>query len=287
MRTHIITSIALLLIGLLIMSITPVPRSAVISAPGAVREYVILSPHFDDAALSLGGFLAQHGSQSTVVTFFTAPPKTSMKTSWDNEAGFTDSTIAANVRRKENEKALGIFSNAVINLDYLDNQYRKDAADAALLTTTFKYDIEYIITSAHGHHISVYGPSDFGKDITHPDHKILHDAFIAAEKENTVPNVDFYLYEDFPYVERYSIENQLPLKDFLESADSLHLALEAYSLRNIDAYEKIRAIREYASQVAAFSSIHKDIIKSAQSFTQNRCAPQSIFPCEVVYKIIP
>ena len=89
---------------------------------------MILSPHFDDAAISLGGLLAKEGAESVVATFFTGTPKPSLSRPWDLASGFADSSAAMQERVRENTLSLGslrVPDAAIINYAYLDNQYRE------------------------------------------------------------------------------------------------------------------------------------------------------------------
>jgi hypothetical protein len=87
---------------------------------------IIFSPHFDDAVLSLGGFLSYLKNKSNIViaTFFTAPPSHDVSTKFDLSSGFRTSTEAVTEREKENERSLKLLNCKIKNFGYVDSQYR-------------------------------------------------------------------------------------------------------------------------------------------------------------------
>ncbi|MEK9184873.1 MAG: PIG-L family deacetylase [Patescibacteria group bacterium] len=235
-------------------------------------QIIILSPHFDDAVLSLGGLIAKEKEKIIVATFFTDKPKNKITTYWDTISGFHNSDQAISDRIMENYNALMPFNVEIVNFGFLDNQYR-DNKDNFELKEKIVLDIEKIIDNLPNKDISIYGPSYFGEIITHPDHKLLHDVFIeVAKNRNSDTSLNFFLYEDFPYVERFRKEygNIIPLSE-----------------NEIRA--KIHAIGQYTSQVKAFKELNDNILRLAEHFTRTRCPrlPAEYKGCEVVHKIHP
>ena len=233
-------------------------------------KIIILSPHFDDAVLSLGGLIAKKKEKIIVATFFTNKPKNKITTYWDTISGFHNSDEAINNRIVENYNALMPFNVEIINFGFLDNEYRENKNDIEL-KEKITLDIEKIIDNLPNKNITIYGPSYFGETITHPDHKLLHDAFIeVARNRNLDTRLDFYLYEDFPYIERFRKEygNIIPL---------LENEIQA----------KIHSIGQYTSQVKAFESLNENITNLANHFTRTRCPhlPAEYRGCEMVYRI--
>jgi hypothetical protein len=85
---------------------------------------LVLSPHFDDGVLSLGGLLASYPERATAVSFFTTHAGEPLKTRWDRISGFADSREATERRNVENEAALQSLGVAGQNFTYEDAQYR-------------------------------------------------------------------------------------------------------------------------------------------------------------------
>src|ERR1019366_3066882 len=95
---------------------------------GMKRMNIILSPHLDDAVLSLGGLLAREGADSIVASFFAGAPATALQQPWDTACGFINSDHAIRERIDENQKALawlGTPRTHIRDYPYLDVEYRK------------------------------------------------------------------------------------------------------------------------------------------------------------------
>ncbi len=262
---------------------------------------IILSPHFDDAVLSLGGFMAERKTPIIVATFFTGKPSEVVRGSWDKLSGFKNSDEALAARSEENVRALGRIGAYPLNLSYLDFQYKRGrlSASGEKIVQSTKKDIETILKElSDSAEISIYGPAEFGPEITHPDHKILHDAFTAVAREKLgQKNLRFFYYEDFPYVARYESSGSTTLKKFLEEVNG-GLALREIFLpigsSALDA--KIKTIGAYSSQDKAFESLGENIGAAARQYARGRCSALTRKPftrpalrggqaCEVVYEI--
>lgn len=252
---------------------------------------IILSPHFDDAALSLGGFMAENNSPVVVITFFGGKPAETLQGSWDILSGFKDSAEAVTQRTEENARALAKAKAYPLNLNYVDFQYRRERDEAAEenLTALIEKDIGTIIENfSDTKTLSIYGPAEFGPDITHTDHKTLHEAFVKIAREKTAQkNLRFFFYEDFPYVARYQGSATNSLQDFLEKNSGLKLLKLSLSVSTTTLDTKIKAINAYTSQEKAFEALGANIAREAKNFTGNRCKKPGKTPyaCEVVYEI--
>jgi LmbE family N-acetylglucosaminyl deacetylase len=249
---------------------------------------IVLSPHYDDAVLSLGGMLATHSGKEVVATFFTGLPHSHATTQWDARSGFLDSDFAVETRKKENERALAIFNADAINYGYLDYQYRHNESESESdleLEKEITSDIQALISSyGTTTKIFLYAPAVYPSSIAHADHTVVHNAFIDVMQSYPNSNVTFYVYEDFPYVQRYSEYAMHSLEKYLEDADSILVTEINMPLSEINILEKQKALAEYSSQVMPLSeSVKKNIIQDDIEYTKKRCGSNA---CEVVYKII-
>ncbi len=261
------------------------PQTENISDIGEIPFTIILSPHFDDGVLSLGGLMAKLKDQALVATFFTQKPTELMHTQWDKISGFSDSDEAIFARTKENEKALLPLGTIIRNYDYPDFQYRKKGEDVKIRGEISK-DIETLIKVYKNRKISIYGPATFGPKITHPDHQIVHDALMDVWKNNKKAGIYFFIYEDFPYARQFTMSSQISLNSYLEGKEGMGFEESPIELDKQMFMEKITAIYEYKSQVKAFMSLGDDIGILAQKFFKERCRkllPES-YGCEVVHK---
>lgn len=253
---------------------------------------IILSPHFDDAVLSLGGTIAQSTSKIVVATFFAGQPEQDLYTHWDTMSGFAGSNQAVSLRVRENARAIDTLNHSVAikNFNYLDYQYRSRSPLAEhMIMEHIASDIKMLVSLYGNRPITIYGPAYFGKKITHPDHKIVHEAFIQISNELKEKNISFMEFEDFPYVNRFMNENKtIKLIDYLTTNDQTTLRQIILPIDSTNFSKKIAALTQYSSQMRAMSfGLNKTILDLASSFAQKRCengAP-SAYACEVVYKI--
>lgn len=102
-------------------------------------RYLVLSPHYDDAALSCGALL-EIPQDVHVATVFTAPPVPVMSTSWDQLCGFSDSDQAMAGRAAEERAAFADRADRHGALPLVEGQYfsgpRPDGDADALLDFT-------------------------------------------------------------------------------------------------------------------------------------------------------
>ena len=255
---------------------------------------LILSPHYDDAVLSLGGLMASSTTEITVATFFAGKPSVPTSTLWDRRSGFANSDQAVAARAVENRNALTPLNVKVVNFEYPDHQYRDDESkkDYSMLINQQTQDIEKLVadleTQYPHRHIEVYGPASFGPLITHPDHHILHEAMVRVARKPHDSSVEFFFYEDFPYVREFIKSGRNDLQTFLETKEQLqlHPVVVPFSRDRLD--QKIATIKTYSSQIEVFGSTdHIDLVQREIDFATHRC-PASIKAdaCEITYKVL-
>ncbi len=245
---------------------------------------IILSPHYDDAVLSLGGLLASTHDQKVVATFFTEAGEIATSTQWDGISGFKNSTEATTARIAENKDSLKILGAQEMNYSYMDSQYRKNG-DTSQIESDLTKDIQALISSFGTSTINVYGPAVFTKAITHPDHELVHNAFLDVAQNYPGDNVRFFIYEDYPYVERFNKEEVISLQKNLENNSGLYFTKIEIPLTSANVDEKINTLIKYTSQIKAFTSLKMDILQEARNYTNSRCESSLKKPCEVVYGI--
>ena len=256
------------------------------------RTRIVLSPHFDDAALSLGGLIAKstHSASSPIiVTAFTGTPKTATTTVWDSKSGFKDSTEAMTRRANENSNAANTLNSQIVNLDYLDNQYRPSIATSTL-ESNIAADIIKLIknydTSTSS--MEIYGPAIFSAKVNHYDHAILHDAYmdvIAEYKPRGI--VIFFIYEDFPYAEEAGAPKVDIAKALRSNTPNFSYAPIYIPLSDYAVSVKKDAIQAYTSQIKAMAANGLDIVPYTTDWTKNRCKGLFRVPsaCELVYQV--
>jgi LmbE family N-acetylglucosaminyl deacetylase len=264
---------------------TPAEKKISVSDSDIVKPLiVILSPHFDDGVLSLGGFMAKREQELLVATFFTQRPTEILHTNWDKISGFSNSDDAIFSRTKENENALAPFNTIIKNYDYPDFQYRKRNQDKEIRNGITK-DIQSIVETYENREIFIYGPAIFGEKITHPDHKIVHDAFMDFFRTNKKTNLHFFIYEDFLYIRQFMNTSLGNFNDFLNKQENIISKENSVELDKSELDEKISSIYAYPSQVKAFISLGDDLGIIADKFFQSRCkiTYPDFYACEVVH----
>ena len=89
----------------------------------------VISPHPDDAVLSLGGTIAtttRGGHAVRVVTVFAGDENATMAAGpWDRKSGFESAAAAARARAAEDDEACRILGAEPIRMPYLDKDYQR------------------------------------------------------------------------------------------------------------------------------------------------------------------
>jgi len=197
-----------------------------------------LSPHLDDAALSVGAALwsaARAGAAVSVVTVLAGDPASTLLAGrWDRRAGFATAGEAARVRRQEDARACRILGARPVWLPFADEQYER-APDEEIWT-----ELAPIVNRAN----VVLIP---GFPLVHPDH-----AWLTALVCDRLPSASLALYVEQPYamIVRRQLSAPPPGR-----AGTLGAEVEWEALRpGFRAWlAKQRAARAYASQLVAFA----------------------------------
>ncbi|SCL39564.1 N-acetylglucosaminyl deacetylase, LmbE family [Micromonospora pallida] len=144
---------------------------------------IVVSPHFDDGALSAASVL-RGGRSVLLVTVCGGSPAEGGDDEWDRLCGFESGPAAAAGRAAEDRAAAALAGNRVTHLPIPDAPYRTDFPSAtvvAALAPLFRPDVR------------VWAPLGIG---SHPDHVGTRDAVLTAAAGTGCP-VTFYA--DCPY----------------------------------------------------------------------------------------
>jgi GlcNAc-PI de-N-acetylase len=168
-----------------------------VSVPGG--PLLLLSPHFDDAALSCAALL-ERDEPIDVVTVFAGGPDPPRQGWWDEVCGFADSRESLAARKAEERAAVG-ERHRLSFLPLLDMQYvvgRRPASDAQAVRAA----VEQWAAGSGGGHVAVPAGAGVRRRLwkrggvtAHPDHLYLRDAVLSAR----LPGVTPLLYEELPY----------------------------------------------------------------------------------------
>ena len=181
---------------------------------------MVVSPHIDDAALSLGAAIscaARNGARVTILTVLAGDPAASEPAGeWDRECGFGTAGEAAAARRTEDEAACAHLGATALWLPYSDHQYERGGTDD---------EIRAAVVDAVGSSLPLLP----GFPLGHPDHRWLHELLepaFASERRG------FYLEQPYAATAR---------ADPAEGWSRLRATLG-------DQRRKLAACRAYASQ---------------------------------------
>ncbi|MFQ5612083.1 MAG: PIG-L deacetylase family protein [Anaerolineae bacterium] len=223
----------------------------------ASYAHVVLSPHFDDAALSCGGrihHLTGRGQRVLVVTLFAGdhgPRLSPFAQSLHEQWGHPADVIAA--RRAEDDAALRILGADTARLDFPDCIYRGAAGgrqgyytdEAALfgpvhpaeshLPDQLAAAIAALLPGETA--VTVYAPLSVGN---HVDHQMAHAAALRLKR----PNLTVVFYEDYPYADWPNA-----LQAAREARGAQSWTARTMPFDRVDLAAKIEAVRTYQSQL--------------------------------------
>lgn len=148
-----------------------------------MKKALLISPHFDDAVLSAGQFMAER-PDCEVVTVFAGLPiaPDGVQTPYDLKCGFDNARNAVGARILENDHALALLQATTINLEFADSQYK-----TVVYFDDIVRELQEIVDD--GDYEMIMGPVGLG----HPDHVMTTDAIMRLNTD-----LPIYLWEDLP-----------------------------------------------------------------------------------------
>ena len=227
---------------------------------------VVVSPHLDDAALSLGAAIAlasQSGIPVKVLTVFAGDPNSDEPARmWDTLCGFSTAGEAARSRRAEDARACEILGAepAWLPFAYADQADGQARNEDEIWAAVWPHLREAKLVLLPGH------------PLTHPDHAWL--TRLLAERAPASPEVGVYVEQ--PYANLYTIGSGFRSGPALRASalalrtpfgralqrparvavrELFNTPLEWYAARAERSHRraKIDAINAYSSQVASLS----------------------------------
>ncbi len=178
---------------------------------------LVLSPHFDDACLSLGGFLLKQEFKSLcIVTVFSksehAPalkllvPLRKVDQLGMNPFRETTRSFVALVRQREDARFCSKIKANQFSLSFSDSSLRGYAKpnrckwDSIGSEPIYHNVLEAIQSILHASWDMIFCPLAIGN---HVDHLIVSHSFLKIVKETKMKHAFFY--EDLPYASNYSL----------------------------------------------------------------------------------
>jgi LmbE family N-acetylglucosaminyl deacetylase len=199
---------------------------------------VVVSPHFDDAIMSLGSTIAhavQLGAKVDVLTVFgDVPSSDAPASSWDRECGFSTEGHAATVRREEDRLACSIVGAEPRWLNFGSECYERRGSED---------DIWRSVASAARGADSVIIP---GFPLAHADHACLSN--LLVRKRLGTPRMGLYVEQ--PYEFHLKKSQQSPaVAPALGPFVNAPIAWVRTRTARIHHRAKLQAVRCYRSQL--------------------------------------
>lgn len=187
---------------------------------------LILSPHLDDAVLSLGQYMTAIPG-ACVATVFAGVPDEGLS-DYDRSCGFESSRSAVFLRRAEDKLACAAVGARPYYLDFLDRQYGAEIDDDTLTAAIAKLLRPDTLT---------FVPLGIG----HPDHVQVARCARAACTGGTL-----VCYEELPYRVLWPEQAAEALAKI--RSEGFAIGELPYPLEQGDRARKCAAVAEYASQ---------------------------------------
>ena len=160
---------------------TPVGRT---TGAGPRWRAVVVSPHFDDAVLSVGGLLGRLDRPTAVFTVHGGPPAAGLPVSeWDADCGFVSPDEAYRSRLAEDARACALLGAQQVALPQADGPYRNGERLSAL---------EDFLAALHPE-TEVFVPLGTNQ----PDHAVVRDTALETLDPDRSPRPR--IYADLPY----------------------------------------------------------------------------------------
>ena len=217
----------------------------------------ILSPHYDDGALSAWHHIEKRGTR--VITVFGGSPKKSTSGMWDKftDSGNSDETVAT--RRLENAEALATTAAQAINLDFLDRQYQpfrsRDVEEIVdRIEDTSNADTAFLAPIGIGTHFRI-----------HPDH--IDTRKVGIELMERGRDVTFYA--DLPYLLPIRNLSEWPSdlpKKRIERALKMPVTIDPYELTQEEQMRKQEALSEFVTQMPMVSKLALGALGSVDAY---------------------
>jgi len=161
---------------------------------GVLDTVVVVSPHFDDAALGAAHLLTSHPGSTVVTVLGGRPPAYPDPVSeWDAAGGFVVGDDVVAVRREEDRAAMEVLGARPVWLEFADHQYLAPAARAT--PAEVAPDLTRAVADARP--TAVFLPMG----LANPDHVLTHDAGLLARDTLAADGAGpvWFCYEDAGY----------------------------------------------------------------------------------------
>lgn len=198
---------------------------------------LVVSPHFDDAALSVGQTILSFRSVTAVTVFTGVPADPEQLTTYDERCGFTSAAHAVAARTLEDDMAMRTLGVArTERLGFVDSQYGQER-DRDTLVSSLRNLVNRLDPSA------VFAPVG----ALHPDHVFLTEAILDVTPDVVAP---VWLWADLPN----TVSEPRALDDALGRVTSRGFTVTETPMPAGPLERKRGAVRCYRSQLWALKN---------------------------------
>jgi LmbE family N-acetylglucosaminyl deacetylase len=208
---------------------------------------VVVSPHLDDAVLSLGAAISSWGRRAASVEVLTVlagdPESQAPAGGWDRRGGFATEGEATRARRAEDVRACAALGATPAWLAFGDGNYERHGSDD---------EVRSAVAEAIGDAATLLLP---GSPLTHPDHEWL--VRTVADASLGAGRLGFYAEQ--PYTARAG--GALGTAPWLEVGLGAKLAFEPIQVGIRDRLAKRKAVHAYASQLPLLALDRRAVLR--------------------------
>jgi LmbE family N-acetylglucosaminyl deacetylase len=188
---------------------------------------VVLSPHLDDAVLSIGAYMhaqARLGTDVRVVTVFANDPSSDDSPGeWDVLCGFPSAAAAARARRDEDRRACAIVGAEAQWLEFVDDSYGREPDPDEVWASVRRLVADSAVLLVPGF------------PLRHSDHAWLT-RLVVERRTELSPALGFYAEQ--PYA-----------RAAFDRGEPLPLEFARVPTNAADRFAKLRAASQYRSQL--------------------------------------
>jgi LmbE family N-acetylglucosaminyl deacetylase len=210
----------------------------------AAGRVVVVSPHLDDAVMSLGATIAgmvRTGATVEVLTVFGYGPASSAPAGpWDTKSGFGTEAEACRARRGEDDEACGMLGATPRRLDFGAEPYERRGTPDEILSA---------VAAAVAGADCVLIP---GFPLAHPDHAELSQLLLSG---NWPCRLGLYAEQPYLYWERKTLQAAMRAPA-IEASLSGPLEWTRQRVGRPERRMKLRAVRCYRSQLRQLGLSH-------------------------------
>jgi LmbE family N-acetylglucosaminyl deacetylase len=223
-----------------------------------VFTQLVVSTHFDDAALSLAHLLQRERERATVLTVCGGAPRHPALSDWDARSGFASGREAARLRSLEDARACAVTGARRDRLRHLDDPYRERPLRAGIIRTAVERRL--------GTGSVLWLPAAIGG---HPDHVAVRAALLPLAA--SLPAGRVGIYADLPYAGEHGYDLPPAVSKALPGLRHRDIHLRGTAME-----QKLAAVRCHASQIDPLSEGSPDLLHPAGVLSRERTWTDSI-----------